>query len=131
MTKKRAVALLFAAAMTHIAAAQSTVPPPSDTTISIGTIAGQILTWIAAAFAVPIGGLLVAWLLKLAKFASKGNAKRHILGQRYNSNSKAGGCPAFKDDESRDEAVVATRQQHDAASQAANVTFVGPTFTLT
>jgi hypothetical protein len=65
------------------------------------------------------------------KFACKSNAKSHILGQSYNSKSKAGGCPAFKDDESRDEAVVTTRQQHDAATQAANVTFVGPTFTFT
>jgi hypothetical protein len=41
----------------------------SDTTISVGTLAGQVLTWIAAVFGVPIGGLLTAWLYRLSKLA--------------------------------------------------------------
>lgn len=41
----------------------------SDTTISIGTIAGQVLTWIAAAFALPIGTVLTMWLMRLFKLA--------------------------------------------------------------
>jgi hypothetical protein len=55
------------------AATQNTVtttgPVTSDTTISVGTLAGQVLTWIAAVFGVPIGGLLTAWLYRLSKLA--------------------------------------------------------------
>lgn len=43
----------------------TTAPVSSDTTISVGTLAGQVLTWIAAAFSVPIGGLIVFWLQRL------------------------------------------------------------------
>lgn len=42
---------------------------PADTTLSIGTIAGQVLTWIAAAFSVPIGTVLTVWLYRLMVFA--------------------------------------------------------------
>lgn len=45
----------------------TTAPVNSDTTVSVGTIAGQVLTWILAAFAVPIGGFVV---LVLSKFAA-------------------------------------------------------------
>lgn len=41
----------------------------SETTISVGTLAGQVLQWLAAAFGVPIGGLLAAWLYRLFKLA--------------------------------------------------------------
>jgi hypothetical protein len=55
------------------AATQNTVtttgPVTSDTTISVGTLAGQVLTWIAAVFGVPIGGLLTAWLYRLSRLA--------------------------------------------------------------
>lgn len=44
-------------------------PVTADTTISVGTLAGQILTWLAAAFSVPIGGLLTVWLIRLFKIA--------------------------------------------------------------
>lgn len=47
----------------------TTAPVSSDTTISVGTLAGQILTWLAAAFSVPIGGLLSAWLYRLFTLA--------------------------------------------------------------
>lgn len=47
----------------------TTGPVSSDTTISVGTLAGQVLTWLAAAFSIPIGGLLSAWLLRLFKLA--------------------------------------------------------------
>jgi hypothetical protein len=47
----------------------TTGPVTSDTTISVGTLAGQVLTWIAAVFGVPIGGLLTAWLYRLFKLA--------------------------------------------------------------
>lgn len=43
----------------------TTAPVTSDTTISIGTLAGQVLQWVAAAFSLPIGALIVGWLLKL------------------------------------------------------------------
>lgn len=43
----------------------TTAPVTADTTISIGTLAGQVLTWVAAAFSLPIGALIVGWLLKL------------------------------------------------------------------
>lgn len=48
---------------------QTTAPVTSDTKISIGTYAGQVLTWLAAAFSVPIGALLTAWLLRVFKSA--------------------------------------------------------------
>ncbi len=47
----------------------TTGPVSSETKISVGTIAGEVLTWIAAAFSAPIGGLLVLWLYRLFKFA--------------------------------------------------------------
>jgi|SRR6266702_4947660 len=47
----------------------TTGPVSSDTTISVGTIAGQVLTWVAAAFSIPVGTVLVAWLLRLMKLA--------------------------------------------------------------
>lgn len=47
----------------------TTAPVSSDTTISVGTIAGQVLTWIAAAFSIPIGSLIVMWLLKFMQLA--------------------------------------------------------------
>jgi hypothetical protein len=48
---------------------QTTGPVTSDTTISVGTLAGQVLTWLVAAFGVPIGGLLTAWLYRLFNLA--------------------------------------------------------------
>jgi hypothetical protein len=47
----------------------TTGPVSSDTTISVGTLAGQFLTWIAAAFSVPVGSALTYWLVKLAQRA--------------------------------------------------------------
>lgn len=48
----------------------TTGPVTSDTTISVGTLAGQALTWLAFAFGAPIGTLLTAWLYRL--FAKAG-----------------------------------------------------------
>jgi len=48
---------------------QTTGPVTSATTISVGTLAGQVLTWLVAAFGVPIGGLLTAWLYRLFNLA--------------------------------------------------------------
>lgn len=48
---------------------QTTSPVRSETTISVGTIAGEVLTWIAAAFSVPIGGLLTVLLMRVFKMA--------------------------------------------------------------
>lgn len=47
----------------------TTAPVSSDTTISVGTLAGQVLTWLAAAFSVPVGSIAVVWLLRLMKLA--------------------------------------------------------------
>src|ERR1700681_1817628 len=53
------------------AATQNTVtttgPVSSETTISIGTLAGQVLTWVMAVFGVPIGTLATAILWKVLK----------------------------------------------------------------
>lgn len=43
----------------------TTAPVTSDTTISIGTIAGQVLTWLAVAFSVPVGGLAVKIMMQV------------------------------------------------------------------
>jgi len=43
----------------------TTAPVTSETTISVGTLAGQALTWVAAVFSVPVGALLSAWLYRL------------------------------------------------------------------
>lgn len=48
---------------------QTTGPVTADTKISVGTLAGEVLTWLAAAFSVPVGGLLTGWLLRLFKSA--------------------------------------------------------------
>ena len=48
---------------------QTTGPVTADTQISIGTLAGEVLTWLAAAFSVPIGALLTVWLVRLFKAA--------------------------------------------------------------
>ena len=65
---------ISAIAQVAVPATQNTVtttgPVTSDTTISVGTLAGQVLTWIAAMFGVPIGTLLTAWLYRL--FAKAG-----------------------------------------------------------
>lgn len=51
------------------AATQNTItttgPVTSDTKISVGTLAGEVLTWIVDVFGVPIGGLLTAILWRL------------------------------------------------------------------
>ena len=65
------IMLVDASALAQVAApaTQNTVtttgPVSSETTISVGTLAGQVLTWIASVFSVPIGGLLTAWLYRL------------------------------------------------------------------
>lgn len=46
-----------------------TAPINSSTTVSLGTYAGEVLTWLAAAFSVPIGALVTAWLLRIFKSA--------------------------------------------------------------
>lgn len=55
--------LIPAIAQTNVVT--TTAPVTSETTISVGTLAGQVLAWIAAVFAVPIGALLSAWLWRL------------------------------------------------------------------
>lgn len=47
----------------------TTAPVTSETTISVGTLAGQALMWLAAVFSVPVGALLSAWLWKLFTLA--------------------------------------------------------------
>ena len=47
----------------------TTAPVTSDTTISVGTIAGQVLTWAATAFTLSVGSVLTAWLIRLSKLA--------------------------------------------------------------
>lgn len=37
----------------------------AETTISIGTYAGQALLWVLTAFSVPIGGMIVGWFYKV------------------------------------------------------------------
>lgn len=46
---------------------QTTGPVSSNTTISVGTLAGQVLAWIAAAFAGPIGAMIVWVLVRVLK----------------------------------------------------------------
>jgi hypothetical protein len=59
----------WAAETAAVPATQNTVtttgPVTSDTTISVGTLAGEVLTWIVDVFGVPIGGLITAILWKL------------------------------------------------------------------
>ncbi len=47
----------------------TTAPVTSDTTISVGTLAGQVLTWVVAVFGVPIGTLVTAWVYRLFRLA--------------------------------------------------------------
>ena len=47
----------------------TTAPVSSTTTISTGTLAGEVLTWLAAAFSLPIGTLLTFWLKRLFTLA--------------------------------------------------------------
>ena len=54
-------------------AAQTTVnttaPVTTETTISIGTLAGQVFMWAATAFSGVVGTVLTAWLIRLFKLA--------------------------------------------------------------
>jgi len=47
----------------------TTGPVNSATTISVGTLASQVLTWAAAAFVVPVGAVLTGWLVRLFRLA--------------------------------------------------------------
>lgn len=86
-----------------VAATQNTVqttgPVTSDTTISVGTLAGQALTWIAAAFGVPIGTLVTAWLYRL--FAKAGvdmtDAMRARLQEMVINGLNIGAADASKE----------------------------------
>jgi hypothetical protein len=64
-----AIASASAHAADPVAATQNTItttgPVTSDTVISLGTLAGQVLTWVMAVFGVPVGTLLTAWLYRL------------------------------------------------------------------
>jgi hypothetical protein len=62
-----ALACALAVAPESISFAQTAAPAP--TTVSLGSYAGEVLTWLAAAFSVPIGALLVGWLLKAMRLA--------------------------------------------------------------
>lgn len=64
-----AVAIVSAHAADPVAATQNTItttgPVTSDTVISLGTLAGQVLTWVMAVFGTAVGSLLTAWLYRL------------------------------------------------------------------
>lgn len=45
----------------------TTAPVSSETTISVGTLAGQLLNWVMLAFSGPIGGMVVWILVRLLK----------------------------------------------------------------
>jgi hypothetical protein len=47
----------------------TTAPVSSDTTISVGTLAGQALMWTVTVFGVPIGTLVTAWVYRLFRMA--------------------------------------------------------------
>jgi hypothetical protein len=47
----------------------TTAPVTADTKISVGTYAGEVLTWLAAAFSIPIGALITAWLVRVFQSA--------------------------------------------------------------
>lgn len=47
----------------------TTAPVSSSTKISVGTLASEVLTWIAAAFATVLGTVLTGWIVKLMKIA--------------------------------------------------------------
>lgn len=46
----------------------TTAPVSTDTTVSVGTLAGEVLTWLADAFSIPVCGLLIALLLRAFKW---------------------------------------------------------------
>lgn len=45
----------------------TTAPVTSETTISVGTLAGQLLNWVVLAFSGPIGGIVVWILVRVLK----------------------------------------------------------------
>lgn len=47
----------------------TTAPVTSDTTISVGTIAGEVLKWIASAFGIALGSVGTVYLTRLMKIA--------------------------------------------------------------
>src|ERR1043166_3622092 len=57
------------AAGLDLAAFAQTGAPATPETVSVGTLGGQVLTWLAAAFSVPVGALLVKYLLKLGQLS--------------------------------------------------------------
>jgi hypothetical protein len=66
--KRYSIGLLALACLTCGSALAQTATAPAST-VSVGTLAGEILTWAAAAFSVPVGGLLTLWLTRLFKSA--------------------------------------------------------------
>ena len=87
-------------AQTTVPATQNTVtttgPVTSDTTISVGTIAGQVLMWVASAFSVVVGGFLTRLIIKLASNAGVQGAELlsdkldRIIVNSLNSAAAAG-----------------------------------------
>lgn len=64
-----AIAIVSAhAADNPVAATQNTItttgPVTSDTVISLGTLAGQVLTWVTSLFVASVGALLSAWIAR-------------------------------------------------------------------
>lgn len=63
-----AIASASAHAADPVAATQNTItttgPVTSDTVISLGTLAGQVLTWITSLFVASVGTLLSAWIAR-------------------------------------------------------------------
>jgi hypothetical protein len=51
----------------------TTGPVSSETTISVGSLAGQVLMWVASAFATSIGSVLTWWLIRLLNNAGMQN----------------------------------------------------------
>lgn len=81
--KRLFLALAFAVALTTSAIAQNsaapeaatqntittTAPVSSNTTISVGTLAGEVLTWAATAFGSVLATVFAAWGVRLFKLA--------------------------------------------------------------
>ena len=77
----------------------TTGPVSSETSISIGTLAGQVLTWAAAAFGSLVATVFAAWGVRLFKLAGvqMSNAARTRLQEIILNGLNVGAAQATKD----------------------------------
>lgn len=74
--------MIVSEALAQAATAARPATGAQATLISLGSYAGEVLLWLAAAFSVPVGALLTAWLIRL--FRAAGLEVTHQMSEQLN-----------------------------------------------